>query len=257
MDKNPVTAEQDLAALSDLLSHPHEITRPMMDQAVFVLRAVQELHYNLHFSFDPNGQPLQEVEALWTRVVRQLDTIHRFLAKLNMQSLLRDLDELQSALEDRIRGIESPTLKLPSWKTNHSDSSLIWRAKANLVLAVEARQALLALDRTEESTFRAATLHILETNENIKLVERLLSKTGSTTNDERLDNDLAKKKLTTTITQWKKDLSSRPPNKEADDLYRAGHNLISANTTDENMLSRIEGRCLHGAARNGAFKPAR
>jgi len=255
MDKNHATTEQDLAALSDLLSHSPEITGPKLDQAIFVLRAVQELQYNLHVSFDPNGQPLQEAEALWTRVVRQLDAIHRFLAKLNMQSLLRDLDEIQSALEDQIRGIESPALKLPSWKTNHSDSSLIWRARANLVLAVEARQALLALDRPEESTFRAATLHLLETNENIKLVQRLLSKTGSPTDDERVDNHFAKKKLTATITQWKKDLSSRPPNKEADDLYRAGHNLISANTTDENMLSRIERRCLHGAARNGAFKP--
>jgi hypothetical protein len=176
-----------------------------------------------------------------------------------MQHLSTDFDELGSALEDVLRGIRHPFFEpFKSQGRRCWDSpSRIWRARANFTLAVEARRALLALDKTKESiskTFEGATLVILKNRANLKLVRQISSKSARNRRLHKYEQIADEKNaIWRMVRQWKKDLSSRARNGEAEKLFRGTSALIQNNKTNEKMLRKIETRYLKFAHFDGAI----
>ena len=95
---------------------------------------------------------------------------------------------------------------------------------------------------------------ILKITANLKLVRQISSKSAR---NRRLDKyeQIADEKnaITRMVRQWKKDLSSRARNGEAEELSRVTLALIQDNKTNEKMLRKIEARCLKFAHIDGAI----
>ena len=95
---------------------------------------------------------------------------------------------------------------------------------------------------------------ILKVTANLKLVRQISSKSAR---NRRLDKyeQIADEKnaICQMVRQWKKDLSSRARNGEAEELSRVTLALIQHNKTNDKMLRKIEARCLKYAHVEGAI----
>jgi hypothetical protein len=266
--------ELSLAELSSLLgagTAPQGITVPvsMAVRALRDQRAINDFRRALELIFGSSApapnvawdemRPDSERKASYARLVGGLNALHYFLKQLDMQNLSAEFDELLSALEDALRGIRHPFFEpfKREGRRSRNSPSRIWRARANFTLAIEARRALLVLDKTKESvskTFEEATMAILKITANLKLVRQISSKSAR---NRRLDKyeQIADEKnaITRMVRQWKKDLSSRARNGEAEVLFRVTLARIQDNKTNEKMLRIIGARCLKFAHIDGAI----
>jgi hypothetical protein len=261
--------ELDLAELSSLLgaeTAPQGITVPvsLAVRAMRDQRAINDFRRALE-SVCNSSTPAPKVaedemkayaerKALYARLVGGLNALHNFLKQLDIQHLSTDFDELGSALEDVFRGIRHPLFepfKRQGSRSRNSPSG-IWRARANFTLAVEARRALLAIDKTKESvskTFGEATMVILRNTANLKLIRQISYRRLDKYEQVAVEKDV----IPRMVRQWKKDLSSRARNGEAKELFRVTLALIQDNKTNEKMLRKIEARCLKFAYIDGAI----
>ena len=177
-----------------------------------------------------------------------------------MENLAGEFEELRSALQDVGRGVYHPRFKtvVPAGtrRSAHRDSSQMQRARANLALAIEARHALLKMDKTREAestTLRIAAEDVLK-RDNFALVLQIASKTsrGRLTRGD-VNKEAEKNSLKKMALQWRKNLSSRASNPEAAELYAVTHDLIRMCKVklDQELLQRIESRCLKHARLDG------
>jgi hypothetical protein len=237
------TPERDLVELSNALkaqNHPpSSMEEAVLIHATLLSQAINRFRQAMVFDVNALSPPTDERKALRQRLVQRLNSLHCLFKDLNMQGLSSDFDELQSALEDVNYGVRHPMFGLSSPKK--TESSRVWRARANLVLAIEARRRLAA-------SFAETTLQFLN-SKNLDLACRLARKKTIHYSVAEEKEDLKK-----TIVTWRKNLSSRPANKEAGELYRVTKHLIQSYKGNESMLRRIEARCLKVALRNIAIK---
>ena len=232
--------ERSLAELSSLLgagAAPQGITVPFFVavRALRDQRAINDFRHALESVFSSSSaapgvaedemKADAERKALFARLAGGLNALHYFLKQLDMQNLSNEFDELRSALEDAPRGIRHPFFEpfKPQGRRSRNSPSRIWRARANFTLAIEARRALLALDKTKESvskTFEAATMAILKITANLKLVRQISSKSARNRRLDKYEQTTDEKSaITRMVLQWKKDLSSRARNGEAEELF--------------------------------------
>ena len=176
-----------------------------------------------------------ERKALYERLAGYMNALHYFLKQLDMQHLSTEFDELRSALEDDLCGIRHPFFEpfKPQGRRSRNSPSRIWRARGNFTLAIEARRALLALDKTKESvskTLEGATMAILKNTANLKLARQISSKSARNRRFEKYEQIVDEKNaITRMVRQWKKDLSSRARNGEAEVSSNASRNSRQQN----------------------------
>ena len=217
-------------------------------------QAIDEFRDGLTIAFGPNQRASKEMAR--KRLSLGLNALYVFLKQLGLQNLSTEFDELRSALDDANRGVQHPLLK-PSDSAGkrrdiNSDPSQIWRARANIALAIEARHRLSKLDRTKDPKVKIAAREVI--SEHLTTMRQIMaSRRGAITRGDvrKADeiNDLVKMAL-----GWRKNLSSRPSNTEAAELYKATWSLIDRSKSDKAMLQRIEKRCLTAAQNAGALK---
>ena len=179
-----------------------------------------------------------------------------------------EFEELRSALKDANLGINHPLLTPtpPAGKrrSKHRDPSRIWRARANVVLAIEARHKRLMLDKTKEPesmTLEAAAAIVLQRGGD-NIVRRIVAKRRKSRLDKHgnergeFSKSSEKDTLIATALQWRKNLGkgrrrSEKINSEAVELYDVGSALIkkSATIRDIATLESIERRGLKEAQR--------
>jgi hypothetical protein len=196
------------------------------------------------------------------RMASGLDSLYVFLKRIGLEHVAGEYEELRSALKDASRGVNHPLLEStpPPGKrrSGHRDPSQICRARANLGLAIEAKHALLQMDKRKDA--EASTLYIAATDilqrDNFVLALRIGSKT-SRGRLSRGDVSTAqeKKSLVEMALRWRKNLSSRASNPEAAELYAVTHALIEASISksDKETLQLVEARCLKAAHADGAL----
>ena len=210
------------------------------------------------------GEPTSSnsIEKRRDRLVSGLDSLYIFLRLIGLQRVAGEYDELRSALKDASLGVSHPLLEAtpPHGKrrSGHRDPSQIWRARANLALAIEAKHALLQIDKTKEpeaTTLLIAAADVLQ-RDNFVLALQIASRTsrGRLTRGD-VSKALEKKNLVEMALRWRKNLSSRASNPEAAELYDVTHALIekSMSDSDKDRLCQIETRCLTAARADGAL----
>jgi galactokinase/mevalonate kinase-like predicted kinase len=255
MSNSPDDPETSAAELSDLL----EVLRraplaPLKIRNSIYRQAIDEFRDGLTIAFGPNQRASKEMAR--KRLSLGLNALYVFLKQLGLQNLSTEFDELRSALDDANRGVQHPLLR-PSDSAGkrrdiNSDPSQIWRARANIALAIEARHRLSKLDRTKDPKVKIAAREVI--SEHLTTMRQIMaSRRGAITRGDvrKADeiNDLVKMAL-----GWRKNLSSRPSNTEAAELYKATWSLIDRSKSDKAMLQRIEKRCLTAAQNAGALK---
>jgi hypothetical protein len=127
-----------------------------MAASAIVYQAANALREKLEAAFSSGA--FDTVEKRRNYLVKGLDCYYEFLKDLNLERLGNEFDELRSALRDANCGIKHQLL-MPSdceRGSGHRDASQIWRARANLVLAIDARRALNSLDPTASKTIYVA-----------------------------------------------------------------------------------------------------
>ena len=122
----------------------------------------------LQVTFDENSQD-ESAPARRNRFAKGLDALYTLLSDVGLMGIASEFEELRSALKDANLGINHPLLTPtpPAGKrrSKHRDPSRIWRARANVVLAIEARHKRLMLDKTKEPesmTLEAAAAIVLQ-----------------------------------------------------------------------------------------------
>ena len=149
--------ELDLADVANILKRQKLAASPAP--------CLNELIASLRIAFSRRGK---SVEDRRRRLILGLDAFYVFLANLDMPGLgaaATEFDELRSALDDAQEGRQNP-LTIPSpprsnRRSTHSDPAQLWRARANLILAIKAKQALLRLDGSDHS-FKVAANYVAQ-----------------------------------------------------------------------------------------------
>ena len=254
MSNSPDDPETSAAELSDLL----EVLRraplaPLKIRNSIYRQAIDEFRDGLTIAFGPNQRASKEMAR--KRLSLGLNALYLFLKQLELASLSAEFEELRSALDDANRGVQHPLLKPtnPTGKRRdiNSDSSQIWRARANIVLAIEARYRLSKLDRTKDQKVNIAAREVtsehLATMRQILASRRLAVARGDVRKKDEIDA-FVKMAL-----GWRKNLSSRPSNPEAAELYKTTIDLIDHSKSDKAMLQWIEKRCLKAAQNAGVL----
>ena len=192
----------------------------------------------------------KSVEDRRRRLILGLDAFYVFLANLDMPGLsaaATEFDELRSALDDAQEGRQNlltiPSTRRSNRRSTHSDPSQLWRARANLILAIRAKQALLRLEGSDHC-FKVAAQHVIRRLPN-NFIESIATQRNRTKlyNTERDRSDY----LIDMVENWEGEIQRkrRPAtNEEAVKLYTAANALITAYADDRSMLWFIEKRCL-------------
>lgn len=232
-----------------------------MEPVAAAYEAIVEFRVQLETAFGRHA----ERESLVKRrenMVLGLDALYVFLKRIGLEYLAGEYDELRSALQDANIGVNHPLLEpitpVGKRRSRHRDPSQIWRARANITLAIEAKHALLEMDKTkdpEATTLLIAAADVLQ-RDNFVLARRIASKTsrGRLTRGD-VSKASEKKSLVEMALRWRKNLSSRASNPEAAELYDVTHALIerSISDSDKDRLHLIETRCLKAARTDGAL----
>jgi hypothetical protein len=196
------------------------------------------------------------------RMASGLDALYVFLKRIGLEHVAGEYEELRSALKDANCGVNHPLLEPtpPPGKrhSGHRDASQIWRARANIALAIEAKHALLEMDKTkdtEATTLLVAAADVLQ-RDNFVLARQIASRTsrGRLTRGD-VSRASEKKSLVEMVLRWRKNLSSRASNPEAAELYAITHALIEASISkcDKETLHLVETRSLKAARADGAL----
>jgi hypothetical protein len=155
-------------------------------------QAINEFRDALTIAFGSNRRASNEVVR--KRLSLGLNALYILLGQLGLQSLSTDFEELRSALDDANRGVQHPLLKPsnPAGKRRdiNSDSSQIWRARANIVLAIEAMYRLSKLDRTKDPKVNIAAREV--TREHLATMRRILAsrRVAVTRGDVRKEDEI-------------------------------------------------------------------
>jgi hypothetical protein len=229
--------ERSLAELAKLLERDGGTASSLLEEAVLTstiarLKALGDFQQAFHgiFAAAERAADTNCRGSMRVRLVRGLDVFLDLLRALNIKS--SDVDELRFALRDVNRGVSHPLFQ-PA-QTIKTDPSVLWRAKSNFVLAVEARRA------RAKVSFRDAAEAVLSVAGHRDLARQITRKKSK--HDDTLADE--KRSLKKTLGQWRKDLSSRPQTEESGELYRITTTIIEKYKSDESMLRRIEARCL-------------
>ena len=193
MSNSPDDPETSAAELSDLL----EVLRraplaPLKIRDSICHQAINEFRDALTIAFGSNRRASNEVVR--KRLSLGLNALYILLGQLGLQSLSTDFEELRSALDDANRGVQHPLLKPsnPAGKRRdrNSDSSQIWRARANIVLAIEAMYRLSKLDRTKDPKVNIAAREV--TREHLATMRRILAsrRVAVTRGDVRKEDEI-------------------------------------------------------------------
>jgi len=256
MSNSPDDPETSAAEPSDLL----EVFRrpplaPSKIQDSIFRQAINEFRDSLTIAFGPNQRASKEMAR--KRLSLGLNALYLFLKQLGLQSLSAEFEELRSALGDANRGVQHPLLK-PSNPTGrrrdiNSDSSQIWRARANVVLAIEARYRLSKLEKTKDPKVNIAAREVV--SEHLTTMRNIAASRRAATIGR---GDVSKRDEISHFVKmalgWRKNFSSRPSNQKAAELYKVTWGLIDRSKSDKAMLQRIEKRCLKASQKAGAFR---
>jgi hypothetical protein len=214
-------------------------------------KAVLEFAEALDKAFKTKLAASQVIERR-SRLSDGLDAIYEFLKKLGIPALGEEFEELRSALLDVNRGIKHPLL-IPKNPKKY-DASQFWRGRANLALAIEAHAA------QNKLTFLQAADEIFQKSTSYKILRQLAPKKiqGNLQSESVYDTQTEKDHLKKAVQRWAKNLSSRPENAEAGELYNVTKELILMAKKDKKaeLLIQIERRCLYAASKNGALTNA-
>jgi hypothetical protein len=247
-------AETGAAELLDLL----EVLRraPLASSKIrdsICRQAINEFRDAVTIAFGPRRRASKEIAR--ERLSLGLNALYVFMKQLGLQSLSTEFEELRSALDDANRGIQHPLLE-PSRtagkrRDGNSDPSQIWRARANIVLAIEARHRLSKLDKTKDPKVKIAAEEVI--SERIATMRQIIAsrRTAITRGDVSRANEISD--LVKMALEWRKNLSSRPSNPDAAELYKTTLALIDHSKSDKAMLQRIEKRCLKAALNAGVL----
>jgi hypothetical protein len=197
---------------------------------IAVLEQLVKLKKDLRTAFDqePNAPP--SVENRRERLSAGVRLVANFIAKLVGTKYADRFDELASVLADLNAGAR-PELAVPSnYGTKPPDSSQVWRARALVILAIEARIA----------SGRRPTDVLAEYSTRYQSIKRLAGAKAGT--------------LRGTLSGWRKEFrQNRVKNSEASDLFAIGCEVIKALRGDNAALSDFEQNCLLRAKR--VFSP--
>jgi hypothetical protein len=230
--------ERSLAELAKLLERDGGTASSLLEDAVLIstiarLKALGDFQQAFHGIFAAECAADTNLrKSMRVRLVRGLDVILDLLRALDINNLSSDVDELRFALRDVDRGVRHPLFQ-PA-QTTKTDPSILWRAKSNFVLAIEARRAR---SKVSFSDAAEAVLSVAGHRNLARQITRKKSKHDDTLADE-------KRSLKKTLGQWRKDLRTRPQTEESGELYRNTKTIIEAYKSNESMLRRIEARCL-------------
>ena len=188
---------------------------------------LEQLGRGLHTAFDqePNASP--SVENRRERLSAGLRAVAIFIEKLVGPKYADPLDELASVLADLNVGAW-PELAVPAnYGTRRPDPSQIWRAKANVILAIEAYIA--SGQRLSDVLDEFSTKHHSLTGARLRILRRTLS-------------------------YWRKEFrQGRIKNSEASDLFAIGRDLIDFLRGDTAALRKFARNRLQQAKR--VFSP--
>ena len=199
-------------------------------RTIAILEQLVKLRRGLHTAFDqePNASP--SVENRRERLSAGLRVIAIFIEKLVGTKYADPFDEVASVCADLNAGAW-PELAVPAnYGTRRPDPSQIWRARANVILAIEAYIA--SGQRLSDVLEKFSTKH-----HSIRSLTR-----GNTKNLRR------------TLSYWRKEFrQGRIKNSEASDLFAIGRDLIDSRRGDAAALREIARNRLQQAKR--VFSP--
>ena len=199
-------------------------------RTIAILEQFVKLGRDLHTAFDqePNASP--SVGNRRERLSGGLRAVAIFIEKLVGQKYADPFDELASVLADLNAGAR-PELVVPAnYRTRRPDPSQKWRARANVILAIEAYIA--SGQRPSDVLTEFSTRH-----------HSIRSLTGAKSG-----------KLCGTLSGWRKEFRQGPiKNSEASELFAIGRELIEAPRGDTAALREIARNCLQRARR--VFSP--
>jgi hypothetical protein len=164
-----------------------------------------KLERGLHTAFDQESTAPPSIENRRERLSAGVRLIANFIAKRVGPKYAEPFDELASVLADLNAGAW-PELAVPSnYGTRRPDSSQVWRARALVILAIEARIA--SGRRPSDVLTEYSTRH--------QSIKRLGgAKAGN---------------LRSTLSGWRKEFrQNRVKNSEASDLFAIGRECIKA-----------------------------
>jgi hypothetical protein len=246
--------ETSAAELSELLDVRRAPSASLKIRDAICRQAINEFRDALTIAFGSNRRASKEKAR--KSLSLGLNALYVFLKRFGLQSLSTEFDELRSALDDANRGIRHPLLEPsdPAGKRRdgNSDPSRIWRARANIALAIEARYRLSKLDKTKDQKVGTAAKDVV--SENITTTRQIMaSRRRDATTRGDVSNAEEVGYLVKMALGWRKNLSSRPSNPDAAELYKTTLALIDHSQSDKAMLQRIEKRCLKAARDAGAL----
>jgi hypothetical protein len=198
--------------------------------ALRILEQAAELGNDLHIAFDQEKQLPPSVENRRERLSAGLRVVAKFVASLVGPKYADPFDELASVQVDLNAGA-LPELAVPAnYGTRRPDPSQTWRARANVVLAIEALIA--SGQRPSNILAEISTRH-----------PSIMNLAGPKAGNLRV-----------TLSGWRKEFrQNRIKNSEASDLFAIGRKLIEARRGDAAALREIARGRLRAAKR--VFSP--
>jgi hypothetical protein len=195
-----------------------------------ILEQFVKLGRDLHTAFDQEPNASLSVENKRERLSAGLRVVAIFIEKLVGTKYADPFDEMASVFADLNAGA-SPELAVPAnYGTRRPDSSQVWRARANVILAIEALIA--SGERPTDVLSEISTSH--------QSIKRLAgAKAGN---------------LRGTLSGWRKQFrQNRVKNSEASDLFAIGREVIEARRGNAAALRHFAQNCLLRATR--VFSP--
>jgi hypothetical protein len=206
--------------------------------AIAIFERVVDLVKNLRIAFDQEPQLPPSVENRRERLSAGVRVVAKFVGTLvGLGPKYADpFDELASVLADLNAGAW-PELVVPAnYRTRRPDPSQVWRARANVVLAVE---ALIAVEALKASGRRPSDV-----------LKEIATKHPSIRNLAGAKAGI----LHRTLSGWRKEFrQNRVKNSEASDLFAIGRELIESRRGDTAALREIARHRLRAARR--VFSP--
>jgi hypothetical protein len=229
------------------------VARGDFDVLMRIGRGADQLWAALRVALDPQT-PDRSVPNQRRNLADALDALYNFLRDLNLPDVAaKEIEELRQALLDANAGREHP-LFVPSTRTSesaqeHSDYGQLWRARAHVVLAIRAQQALARLEGSAH-TFDASVRHLVR-HDGLNFIENLVTQRGRT----KLNNAESRQTHLFGLPEnWERDLQrkkSGPRNRYASGLYTATCKAIDAYKHDPAKLRYIKSHCLKEARYDG------
>jgi hypothetical protein len=231
------------------------VARSDFDVLMRIGRGADRLWAALKVALDPRA-PDKSVPTQRQNLASALDALYIFLRDLELTELAaKEIEELRQALLDANAGRQHP-LFIPSKKTSksaqeHPDYGQIWRARAHVVLAIRAQQALARLEGFPH-TFDASLRHLVRHN-GLNFLENLATGRSRT----KLNN--AESRLTHLFKlpeNWERDLQrkKKPINQYASKLYATTCDAIDTYKRDPAKLRYIKSHCLKEAKYDGGAR---